>query len=127
MTGAADPDNRRPMRFGSQLNSHEKEMLSSIKEMIKFRREHTALRYGDFLSLVMNKKIYAFMRSDMNERILVVINKNSHPEILSLNLPKLYKVKRAVDLRRNQMVVVEDDKIQLHIDGEDYKYLLLEN
>ncbi len=127
MTGAADPDNRRPMRFNSQLNSHEKEMLSSIKEIIKFRREHTALRYGDFLSLVVNKKIYAFMRSDMNERILVVINKNIHPEILSLNLPKLYKVKRAVDLRSNQMVVVEDNKIQLHIDGEDYKYLLLEN
>ena len=63
----------------------------------------------------------------MNERILVVINKNSHPEILSLNLPKLYKVKRAVDLRSNQMVVVKGDKIQFHIDGEDYKYLLLEN
>ncbi len=70
---------------------------------------------------------YTFMRSVMNERILVVIDKNSHLEILSLDLPKPYKVKRSVDLRSNQMVVVKNDKIQLHIDREDYKYLLLEN
>ena len=76
MTGAADPDNRRMMRFGDELNEYEKQTLEDVSKLIHIRKEHSALRYGDFLTLQADENIYAYLRSDMNERILTVVNKN---------------------------------------------------
>src|ERR1035438_10863023 len=51
MTGAGDPDNRRMMRFGSDLTPWEKNTLIQVRKIINLRKDHPALRYGDFLTL----------------------------------------------------------------------------
>ena len=76
MTGASDPDNRRMMRFDEELNEYEKETFRDVSKLVHIRKNHPALRYGDFLTLQADKNIYAYLRSDMTERILTIINKN---------------------------------------------------
>jgi len=59
MTGAADPDNRRKMRFGEELNDYEKKTFEDVSKLIHVRRGHSALRYGDFFTLQADENIYA--------------------------------------------------------------------
>ncbi len=38
MTGAADPDNRRMMRFDDELNEFEKQTLEDVSKLIHIRK-----------------------------------------------------------------------------------------
>ncbi len=38
MTGASDPDNRRMMRFGNELNNYERKMLDDVRRIINLRK-----------------------------------------------------------------------------------------
>lgn len=102
MTGAADPDNRRMMRFGNQLSAGEENMLSAVRKIIHIRKNHPALRYGDFLTLKADENVYAFVRSDLNERILVVLNKSDKPQDVTLVLPEFYSAKSFIDLETGE-------------------------
>ena len=88
MTGAADPDNRRMMRFQEKLTKAEREQLKSISRLVKMRRDHSALRYGDFRPVYVDKDVYAFLRTDLRERLLVILNKSDKPKRLALNFPE---------------------------------------
>lgn len=98
MTGAADPDNRRMMRFDDQLKGIEKETLEEARRIINIRREHSALRQGDYQTIKTDKDTYAYLRSDLNERILIVLNKSSEAKIVTLKLPDFYNLSKASDL-----------------------------
>ncbi|MEZ4761993.1 MAG: hypothetical protein R3C26_01915 [Calditrichia bacterium] len=91
MTGASDPDNRRMMRFGSQLDHQEKAMLANTRELVNFRRR-SALRQGDFLPLFADQNVLAYMRSDVSQRILVLLNKSAEPKTQLVQLPEIYGV-----------------------------------
>lgn len=122
MTGAADPDNRRMMRFDDELNEYEKQTLKDVSNLIHIRKNHPALRYGDFLTLQADENIYAYIRSDMNERILTVVNKNSNPADITIAIPSVYKIKQAADLLTNKITPVANDKISFVLGG--YKYFI---
>jgi glycosidase len=97
MTGADDPDNRRMMRFGGELTPLESQMLSVTRTITKLRNTHSALRYGDFLTLKADESVYAYVRSDLNERILVVLNKSEQPQSIALQFPGAYETHKLVD------------------------------
>lgn len=122
MTGASDPDNRRMMRFDDELNEYEKEMLSNVSAIVKLRREHSALRYGDFLTLEADKNIFAFIRSDFNERILVVLNKSEQPQKLNLQIPLIYKGKQLRDLISGDLVNYINGFAAFDIEGFGYRF-----
>lgn len=98
MTGASDPDNRRMMRFGNELNQYEKEMLSETSQIINLRKENPALRYGDFYTLEADENIYAYVRSDLNQRILVVLNKSAEPRRAELAFPAAFNANKVIDM-----------------------------
>uniref|UniRef100_A0A7V3E8R5 Glycosyl hydrolase family 13 catalytic domain-containing protein n=1 Tax=Ignavibacterium album TaxID=591197 RepID=A0A7V3E8R5_9BACT len=123
MTGAADPDNRRMMRFDNELNEYEKKTFEDVSKLINIRKNHPALRYGDFLTLQADENIYAYIRSDMNERILTVVNKNSNRVEVALTIPSVYKIKSAIDLLTSNKVPVVNNKVSLTLEG--YKYFIL--
>ena len=125
MTGASDPDNRRMMRFDNELNDYEKETFRDVSKIIHIRKEHPALRYGDFLSLKADKNIYAYIRSDMNERILVILNKGEKEQKVSLDLPAFYNIRRAQNLVSDENVQIDDNEITLKIRGISYQILKL--
>ncbi|MDP3441713.1 MAG: alpha-amylase family glycosyl hydrolase, partial [Ignavibacteria bacterium] len=125
MTGASDPDNRRMMRFDNELNENEIKMIAQVSNIVNIRKNNSALRYGDFLTLHADQNIYAFIRSDMNQRILVVLNKNDKEQKIDLSLPKIYKVKNVVDLTTNEQSKAITNKLTLSLQGYGYKYFLL--
>jgi len=126
MIGAADPDNRRMMRFGYDLDKNEIQTFEDVSKLIHIRKEHSALRYGDFLTLQADENIYAFIRSDLNERVLTIVNKSSEMQDLELVLPAVYNVNKAKDLVSGKDLVVKDNKILLTIDGTKYLIIKLE-
>jgi glycosidase len=126
MTGAADPDNRRMMRFGNQLSETEKKMIKDVSKIIHIRKNHPALRHGDFLTLQADKNIYAYIRSDMNERILVVLNKSMKEQNVSLSLPVIYTIRKATDLISGKILQVDSNIATLIVKGNGYLMLKLE-
>jgi glycosidase len=126
MTGVADPDNRRMMRFNDQLNKYEKQTLMEVSKLIHIRKDHPALRYGDFFTLQADKNIYAYLRSDMNERILTIVNKSSKEQNLEYILPGMYKVSKVKDIISGREFEVNNNKLNLNVGGIGYLILKLE-
>jgi glycosidase len=123
MTGASDPDNRRMMRFGDQLNVNEKQTLEDVSKLVWIRIKHPALRYGDFLTLQADENIYAYIRSDLNERIVVIINKSSSDKNINLILPGIYNLKKAKDLISGKEFEIKDNKLEISVGKIDYLIL----
>ena len=126
MTGASDPDNRRMMRFGNDLSKDERKMLEDVRKIITVRKVHPALRYGDFLTLEADENIFAYIRSDMNERILVVLNKNENEQKVELRLPDFYKINSVSDLVGEEKLKVNNGKLEITVKGVGFRFLLLE-
>jgi len=106
MTGAADPDNRRMMRFGEQLTQAERKMFREVSRLVKLRREHSALRYGDFQTLYADQNCFAYLRSDFNQRILIALNKGEQPQAIELELPGFYGSEKAQNLLSGEEIAV---------------------
>jgi hypothetical protein len=126
MTGAGDPDNRRMMRFGSDLTPWEKNTLLDVRKIINFRKNYPALRYGDFLTLKADEKNYVYIRSDMNERILIALNKNEDKTTFEINLPGIYNIKRAVNLVTNEEIKILNNKLPVSLNGLNWSMYKLE-
>ncbi len=123
MTGASDPDNRRMMRFKNDISKDEKEMLKDVRQIINLRKKHSALAKGDFLSLTADENIYAFIRSDFNERIIVLLNKSEENLKVSLSLPDNYKIKEVVDLISGERIDITNNILNCAVNPVGYKYL----
>ena len=120
MTGASDPDNRRMMRFENDLSKFEKNTMDYVSKIIKIRSNHTALRYGDYYKLIADNNIYSYIRSDFNERILVVLNKSNNNESIIIELPKFYKANKLVSLIDGNEININSNFVNLSINGISY-------
>jgi len=125
MTGASDPDNRRMMKFDNDLDENEKLMFKDVSKLIHTRGDHSALRHGDFLTLQADKNIYAYLRTDMNERILVVLNKSEKEQQIILTLPSIYNIRMAKDLISGDPVQINDNLVLLNVKGIGYRIIKL--
>jgi glycosidase len=121
MTGASDPDNRRMMRFDGQLNAGEINTLEHVKKIINIRKQHTALRTGDFFVLQADQNIYSYLRSDMNERLLVVLNKSNKIQETTLKIPFSYDVKKLVSLKDGAEVKVNSNEVKIALGSKDWQ------
>jgi cyclomaltodextrinase len=125
MTGASDPDNRRMMRFDNNLNEYESQTFKDVSKLTHIRKDHSALRYGDFLTLQADKNIYAYVRSDMNERILVILNKSENEQLINLKLPEYYNLRTATDLVTGDNFTINEKIISFTVKGIGFRILKL--
>jgi cyclomaltodextrinase / maltogenic alpha-amylase / neopullulanase len=74
MAGGKDPDCRRPMIWNEARQN--RDILDWHKKLITIRKSHAALRTGEFKTLITDDKnnVYAFQRTEGNERIAVIFN-----------------------------------------------------
>lgn len=121
MTGASDPDNRRMMRFDNELSQFEKNTMDVVSKIIKLRSQNTSLRYGDFYKLISNENIYAYVRSDFNERILVILNKSDKEESVNIVLPEIYKANKLTDLIDGSEINVQNNSVNIVLGGKSFK------
>ena len=123
MTGADDPDNRRMMRFGDNLDAQERRMLSRTQAIARMRSAHSALRYGDFLTLLADESIYAYLRADFNERLLVVLNKQETSQTIELILPRSVKAQSLVNVLTGEAIRVRVGRSNIAVDGYGWRVL----
>ncbi|MCK4341851.1 MAG: alpha amylase N-terminal ig-like domain-containing protein [Phycisphaerae bacterium] len=104
MWGADDPTCRKPMLW-ADLEPYEKpeenfvmkDQLAYYKQIIALRKAHPALRTGSFLTLLTDdeKDVWAFLRKDDNEQLIVALNaSNKEVEVivpLPLSAPNKWK------------------------------------
>jgi acetolactate synthase small subunit len=83
------------------------------------------LRYGDFYKLISNENIYAYVRSDFNERILVILNKSDKKESVNIILPEIYKAKKLTDLIDGSEIDVNSNSINIVLSGKSFKIVKL--
>ena len=126
MTGADDPDNRRMMRFGNQLDNLEKNMLKVTSSIVHMRNEHSALRYGDFKTIFVDDNIYAYMRADINEKLIIVLNKSEVKQSIKLTIPEVYNSTKLTDVISNENVNVNNSKAKVDIDSYGWRVFKIE-
>ena len=126
MTGVDDPDNRRMMRFGDQLSIFEKRMLKETGRIVKMRNQHSALRYGDFYTILADTMVYAYVRSDMNERLLVVLNKKEENQKVDLRLPAVFESKELIDLQSGERIAVEKNQTSIPVSAIGWRVLKIQ-
>jgi glycosidase len=126
MTGAADPDNRRMMRFGNETNEDEKKSFAETRRWIQYRNEHSALRYGDFQTLYVSKDVIVYLRADLNERLAVAINKSESAEKVNLKIPTCYYDQKLRDLQSGAETPIERNEASLSLAPLQAKILKLE-
>ena len=108
------------MRFNDQLNNFEKGNFDKVTALIHLRKDHTALRYGDYFSIIDDKNIFAYIRSDYNERILVVLNKNKDEQSVKLLIPSYYNTEKLESLVFEETIKLNNNEAQLKIKGIGY-------
>lgn len=126
MTGADDPDNRRFMRFDDQLNEYEKIMLLKTSSIVKMRNKFSALRYGDFQTVLANDKVYAYLRCDANQKLLIILNKDSQNQSVNIQLPSFYGTKSLTDVNSNENLKVKKNEIEVEVSGTGWRVFKLE-
>ncbi|MDT7777903.1 MAG: neopullulanase [Acidobacteriota bacterium] len=94
LEGGDDPDNRRdfPGGFPNDARSAfertgrtatEQRMFEWTRDLLRLRREHTALRRGSLVDLFFDDDAYAYARRDAEETIVVAINRAAVPKELT--------------------------------------------
>ncbi len=125
MTGASDPDNRRMMKFGSELKPVELKLYDEVSSIINLRKNTPALRYGDFYTVSVSKDQYAYIRSYLNERVLVVLNKAKSESEVTLEIPAVYGITGAVDMMSAEEVSTEGGKMNVKLPVYGWKVFKL--
>lgn len=126
MAGSSDPDNRRMMRFEPNLNPNEVQLLKDTEGIMGLRRKLPALRYGDFMTLQADKNTFAFLRSDFNQRVLVVLNKNSETQTLSIPLPNALSFNQATNAVTGSKHAIAQNVLSIEVSGYGALFLVLE-
>ena len=97
MAGGDDPDNRRdfPGGWTEDTNSafaeagrtrEQQEIFSYVRELLRIRREHAALRGGQLWHLASDENSYVFLRASAEERLAVAFNRADKTRDLKIPL-----------------------------------------
>ena len=79
------------------------------------RSRHSALRYGDFYTLKADTAVYAYVRSDFNERLLVILNKSEETRQVVLHLPEIYNAHQLIDVQSGDKVSVQENRSSIAV------------
>jgi glycosidase len=117
LAGGKDPDNRRPFPWDWESDERRRTIHAFYKKMIGLRHEYTALRTGQFTSVFTKGKLFAYLRQDQNNRILIVINNERSARSLSLDL-NAYKLGTLFEDQINGgQVRAENGILRLRLNG----------
>jgi glycosidase len=87
ITGGPDPESRKAFPWDeTKWNLPLREYL---KNLIQLRKDHAALRRGNFQKIYADRDIYAYFRCFNDERIIVVINSAKGSKKIDLSLSQL--------------------------------------
>ncbi|KAB8142714.1 DUF3459 domain-containing protein [Chloroflexia bacterium SDU3-3] len=83
LAGDLDPDSRRTMPW-DEPDAWDGDMLAFHQHLIAMRHAHPALRTGRYHQLYADDAVYAFLREDGAERVLVAVNAAEEPRNVAI-------------------------------------------
>lgn len=88
MTGGEDPDCRKSMVW--QQERHTKSLLVYYRELIALRKQHSALRNGEFhlWTAEQSYNVIGYIRRNSMERLGVLINNSPNTNGIKLDVPE---------------------------------------
>jgi cyclomaltodextrinase len=109
--GGNDPDSRRQMKFADLTDSEQTTKDLAVK-LAKLRRENLALVYGNFMTLDVTGKTYAFSRKYFDNVVIALFNKSNEPEKIMIQLPDWLDIKEVrnefgndFEIRENMLMI----------------------
>lgn len=79
LAGGKDPDCRRTMPWSQIELPARSQTLDHYRKLANIRRSEDAFALGDFKRVLAQGNIYAYLRSDGEDRLLVVLNNGDNP------------------------------------------------
>lgn len=83
LEGRRDPDDRRAFPWDEAKWDHE--LRDFIKKTIVLRKEHPALRSGEFIPLLAKDQVFAYLRCQGEEALVVVLNNGEN--VFEMDIP----------------------------------------
>jgi glycosidase len=92
MTGGPDPDCRRTMDWG-ELKGQKLRLFELYRKLIALRKEHLALRTGDFRTQFVDPKnnLYSYLRRSESQEILIVLNNSTKTRRVAIPSPRNWR------------------------------------
>jgi glycosidase len=117
--GAGDPDNRRMMKFN--WNPEETALEQEFARLNRLRTTYPALALGDWLPLLADGPLLAYLKVYFDERILVAFNQSAEPRDLTIDLPLSFQTPEQLCGRGRFQV--QNDRVSLTL--PPYSHLLI--
>lgn len=86
MLGSHDPDCRRPFNWKFQEDSASVELRKYYIQMIKIRKNYSALRSENFKTLLTKNNLYAYKRWDQAQTFYIFINNDPEKQIINFHI-----------------------------------------
>ncbi|WP_324282436.1 glycoside hydrolase family 13 protein [Cyanobacterium aponinum UTEX 3221] len=109
LLGGLDPDSRRVFPPPQSWNQ---DLLKYHKNLIQLRHKYIALRRGNYQPLYADEHIYIFSRKYSEETIIVIINIDTQPRNITLNLCNF-------PIKINEKIFGDSTFIYEQIDGKE--------
>ncbi len=111
-----------------------REMDSLYKILFKLRRENKAISRGNFLKIPTtdDKNIYAFLRTESTNKVLVALNFSKESQVTKLNVPieMLYNKKQTIKVKDifsdDALTIDHNGKCEIKIAPHGFKIYVLE-
>ncbi|MFH1279447.1 MAG: alpha-amylase family glycosyl hydrolase [Candidatus Eisenbacteria bacterium] len=117
MAGGPDPDCRRPFGWKRLEEPSARAIRERIRHYLGMRREHPALRRGDFRTLLADRNLFAFARWKGGDRLAVILNAGNAPAEIVLEAAALpFPAERARDLFAGQDLAFEEDALTIRLE-----------
>jgi glycosidase len=70
---------------GAGLTTEQKEMQSFVIKLLQWRKTSRVAAFGNTRHYLPEKGVYVLFRFDANEKLMIILNKNSSPHVLELD------------------------------------------
>ena len=107
MPGANDPDNRRMMRFGEDLNDREKQLLKTVTKLGTLRQEKMALIYGDLVVLISQDHELVYIRNYFDQTAISLFNTSKKEKTISFEVQEYYNIENLKSNFNHKIKVAE--------------------
>ena len=121
MEGAGDPDNRKFMRFGDQLNQYQQDTLAQVQKLTAARSMHPCMRHGTRNQLFMDTDglVWSYSLQDGLDKAIVVFNKRADAQSVTIPIGPL-GIPNGTTLRdviTDTTVTTNADSVELTLPG----------
>jgi glycosidase len=121
LPGGNDPDNRRWMKFDN-LSPAEKDVRNTVKELAGIRSTSMPLLYGDLQFLQTGVQILSFIRTYLDEFVIVFFNKSSDPYEFKVDIRDLSK--KTVKSSFDSKFVIDSEVVTVIVPPMSFEVLI---